>query len=314
VSRSLQRVDTGAVQKTCVSQVQLDVQVNPDTNAEIATFDHPNTDRMELRFQREETLEADHLPVVDDEVVPPTACHEALFNGFEAGYRFLMSNQAALLADDGPLSEVADTSLRVLLRPTRDYGEVKRRIRESASLRTGVPFGLAAERLARSVVGDDTAWPVYRHERRALRRYDVPRFTVAGDETVVRHDGEPVAELPDAAPADRVRRRIAELSTTDLTEPLDYLRLAFTSLAFRFVEGPLPVWRLSSTNSSSCVPSITSWAASTITSAVSSSSSPSRRLARAAACFTWPRASMNRRAKRRSLIGKFSLARCVWAP
>lgn len=38
MSRSLQRVDTGAVQKTCVSQVQLDVQVNPDTNAEIAEY------------------------------------------------------------------------------------------------------------------------------------------------------------------------------------------------------------------------------------------------------------------------------------
>jgi type 2 lantibiotic biosynthesis protein LanM len=103
-----------------------------------------------------------------------------------------------------------------------------------------VPFGLAAERLAGSVVGDDTAWPVYRHERRALRRYDVPRFTVAGDETVVRHDGEPVAELPDAAPADRVRRRIAELSTTDLTEQLDYLRLAFDSLSLSHRGAPAP--------------------------------------------------------------------------
>ena len=218
----------------------LDPDEAVDTNAEIATFDDPNTDRMELRFRREETLEADHLPVVDGEVVPPAACRDALFEGFEAGYRFLVSNRTALLADDGPLSGVADTSLRVLLRPTKDYGEVKRRIRESASLRTGVPFGLAAEQLAGNVVDDDTTWPVYRYERRALRRYDVPRFTVAGDETVVRHDGEPVAELPDATPADRVRRRIAGLSETDLAEQLDYLRLAFDSLSLSHGGAPTP--------------------------------------------------------------------------
>lgn len=209
-----------------------------DRDAEVVAFDHPNTDRMELYFREEETLEADHLPVVDGSVVGPRACRESLFEGFEAGYRVLLSNRAALLADDGPLAELSDAPVRVLLRATREYSRVKQQIRESSKLRTGVPFGLTAERLAALLDDDDDEWAVYRRERRALCRYDVPRFTVLGDETVVRHDGEPVAELPDATPAERVRRRIRGLSEADLAEQLDYLRLAFDSMSLSHAGSP----------------------------------------------------------------------------
>lgn len=216
----------------------LDPDDTVDTDAEVATFDHPNTDRMELRFRREVTMDADHLPTVSEEVVPPAECCDTLLEGFEAGYRFLLSRREELLSADGPLADLADTSVRVLLRGTRDYAAIRRRIRESASLRTGVPFGLTAERLAGGVVDSDGRWEVYEHERRALRRNDVPRFTVAGDETTLRHDGEPVAELADTPPVERVRERLAVLSERDLSEQLDYLRLAFDSLSLSHSSSP----------------------------------------------------------------------------
>lgn len=209
-----------------------------DTDAEIAALERPNTDAMELYFREEETLDADHLPTVDGEIVRPKACRESLLGGFESGYRFLLSNRAELLADDGPLAGLADTPVRVLLRATREYGRVKRQVRESSALRTGVPFGLAAEGLAAPVVDDDDEWAVYRRERRALRRYDVPRFTVVGDETVLRHDGDTVAELPDVSPVERVRRRVRALSEADLSEQLDYLRLAFDSMSLSHAAAP----------------------------------------------------------------------------
>lgn len=216
----------------------LDPDDTVETDAEVATFDHPNTDRMELRFRREVTMDADHLPTVSGEVVPPAECCDTLLEGFEAGYRFLVSRREELLSADGPVADLADTSVRVLLRSTRDYAAIRRRIRESASLRTGVPFGLTTERLAGSVVESDDRWTVYEHERRALRRNDVPRFTVAGDETTIRHDGEPVAELADTPPVERVRERLAALSERDLSEQLDYLRLAFDSLSLSHSSSP----------------------------------------------------------------------------
>jgi len=91
-------------------------------------------------------------------------------------------------------------------------------------------------------------------------------------------------------------------------------RLAITSLAFMFEEVPEPVWNTSTGNWSSWSPAITSSAAATMTSAVSSSTSPRSRFACAAAFFTTPSARTNRRLIPIPEIGKFSTARWVCAP
>ena len=83
-------------------------------------------------------------------------------------------------------------------------------------------------------------------------------------------------------------------------------RLAMTSLAFMFVDVPLPVWKTSTMNSSSSAPSMTSCAARMIAPARSSSSRPSSRLTIAACCLMRPMARMNPRGRRRSLIGKLT--------
>ena len=91
-------------------------------------------------------------------------------------------------------------------------------------------------------------------------------------------------------------------------------RLAITSLAFMLVDVPLPVWKTSTTNASSSLPSITSAAARWIRSRLASSSSFNSWLTWAAAHLTRPTAAMNGRGRPRLLIGKFSTARAVEAP
>ena len=87
-----------------------------------------------------------------------------------------------------------------------------------------------------------------------------------------------------------------------------------TSLAFMFVEVPEPVWKMSTTNWSSKSPSATSRAAAAMASDCAASSAPSSWFTCAAASLMDAIASMNDRLKRRSLIGKFSRARIVFAP
>ena len=91
-------------------------------------------------------------------------------------------------------------------------------------------------------------------------------------------------------------------------------RLEITSLAFMLVEVPDPVWNTSRTKALSSLPSMTSSAASTMASFSSSSIRPSSWLTTAASSFIAPRASTKRRGLRRSLMGKLSRARRVWAP
>jgi len=90
--------------------------------------------------------------------------------------------------------------------------------------------------------------------------------------------------------------------------------LAITSLAFMLVDVPEPVWKMSTGNSASHFPSITSRAALRMAPARLLSSNPSEWLTVAAAHFTSPIARMNERGNRRSLIGKFSIARAVCTP
>jgi len=80
-----------------------------------------------------------------------------------------------------------------------------------------------------------------------------------------------------------------------------------------FDDVPEPVWNTSIGNSPSWRPAITWSAAATIAAAVSASTTPSSRLAMAAARLIWPRAAMWCGEIPRPEIGKFSTARCVWA-
>ena len=91
-------------------------------------------------------------------------------------------------------------------------------------------------------------------------------------------------------------------------------RLAMTSLAFMLVWVPEPVWKTTSGKCSSRAPSMTSWAARTISSARSAGSRPSSALTSAAARLSTPRAPIMGRVKRRSPMRKFFSERWVWAP
>ena len=89
---------------------------------------------------------------------------------------------------------------------------------------------------------------------------------------------------------------------------------AMTSLVFMFVDVPLPVWKTSTTNWSSCLPSATACAAWMIGPPRSAGSRPRSMLTCAAAFLISPMARMNERGTRSGLIWKFTSARRVWAP
>ena len=82
------------------------------------------------------------------------------------------------------------------------------------------------------------------------RRRDVDG---GGDHVVGR-----LAHVDGVVGVDRATCRPGRLLSCSLATP------AITSLVFMFVEVPLPVWKMSTTNWSSCLPSATAWAAWTI--------------------------------------------------
>ena len=90
-------------------------------------------------------------------------------------------------------------------------------------------------------------------------------------------------------------------------------RVAMTSLAFMLLDVPDPVWKTSSGNWSSWFPAVTSAAAAAMRSAISGSTTPSWLLTRAAAPLIRPRACTTAGSIGVPEMGKFSIARWVWA-
>ncbi len=87
-----------------------------------------------------------------------------------------------------------------------------------------------------------------------------------------------------------------------------------TSFMFMFDDVPDPVWNTSIGKCASCLPMATSWAASWIAFAMSFGMTPSWPLTVAATPLIVARAPISARSIGLPEIGKFSTARCVWAP
>lgn len=202
------------------------------TGVQVPTFERPNTDVMELRYEDTATVAGDSLPRLDGERVGPRERSDRIAEGFAETYRFLLDRRAALLADDGPLAAFADAEFRFIYRPSSAYRSVLAPLTTPECHRTGRALGCKTERLARPFAAgdaDDRFWPVYEAERTALWRADVPRFSVRADDTALRHDGAPVADVFDESPLERTRQRVRSLSESDLDEQVDLLELAYCS-------------------------------------------------------------------------------------
>lgn len=194
------------------------------------TFSHPNTDAMELGYEGTTTIEGESLAHVDGETFDPREYCEELIAGFEKTYDFLLDNREQLLDDDGPLSTLKDLDVRYFYRSTSTYAKVRRPLLRSPRLRSGLSASVKIELLAKWIDWEDfdeDQWAVYRAERDALWRLDVPRFTVNTSGRDVSLEGRTLESVLDATPFEQVRRRIQTLSPEDRSRQVDYFVTAY---------------------------------------------------------------------------------------
>ena len=181
----------------------------------------PNTDLMRARETSVTVGETENTPTLDGEPRLPDDHLDALRAGYER------ANAAVRRLDEE--GELRDTVIeptvdwtarsRVIYRPTAVYASL---------LESAVGIEPLGSGLRLSVVFDELVWPfvtdtvesetfrgVCAAERRALRRFDVPRFTARRDETVVRHDGTPTGATADRTGPAALEARLASMDTVD---------------------------------------------------------------------------------------------------
>lgn len=189
-----------------------------------------NRDAMGVEYERPTLPDNLGVPRNDGEILRPEGYETAVCAGFEETYRFFLDQQETLLSNESPLEVFEGIETRFIFRPTSTYRDYVDATAFPERLRSGIEYGLHVEGLAKALLESSAAdehWPLYEREQAALRRLDVPRFTVRTDEPTIRHRGQPlVADAFAEAGLFRIRRRIERLSEANLQEQLAYVRLS----------------------------------------------------------------------------------------
>jgi len=159
-----------------------------------------------------------HLPRTDGgEVADPVQWMPALLEGFDAGYRVLEEHRGALSDPSGPLGQLHDAPVRVVLRDTRIYERLRK-----AGLEPGFTHATAERRqLYRPLFPDPDhdpssgEWRLAQAEMESLERGDIPSFAVTGDSTAVMDDVGRIFGAGGTGAWTTLRARLAALGEED---------------------------------------------------------------------------------------------------
>lgn len=227
----------GAGPETLAGFGAADGQVEVTT--ERPTVEAVNTDVMTVTDGESTVDRRASTPSVRGSPRPPGDHLEALVRGFEATYRTVreLHEESRLLPDVVDPAGIAGAETRYIYRPTPRYSSVLQSAVSRPALRDGARLSVAFEELAvpffdgRIDSGD--YWPLYAAERRALRRFDVPRFATRPGETGLYHDGEPTGVETAAPGLERFRDRLDRMGPDDRRRQVSLLERCFESGAGR---------------------------------------------------------------------------------
>ncbi len=150
-------------------------------------------------------------------------------DGFVAGFadyaKFLLQrirNANPEILFDG----FAGVAVRRVIRPTRFYDMLLRRLKDHRSMDDGALWSAQADfmsRLAEWDKDDDPLWPLQRAERDALLALNVPHFTSPSDGSAI-GDGAGIAVRTDATPGlARARARLQNLDDREIAWQIDVI-------------------------------------------------------------------------------------------
>jgi type 2 lantibiotic biosynthesis protein LanM len=197
-----------------------------------------NTDRMNYGLGEVEiTPPTQHIPALNGETTNFSDWIEAIAEGFELMYRFLIEKREALLSSDSPLWSMKKEPIRYLFRNTNSYFKIFDKLDHVKYLRDGVDRSIGLEILKRSCGRPEEKpkiWPLIQNEREQIEQLDIPFFSIYADTDVLDLPANNRVEGVFLAPSfDFVIQRIQNLSEQDLGLQLQLIN---ATLYLRIIE------------------------------------------------------------------------------
>lgn len=216
-----------------------------------------NADGMRLGYTTICSEPNDNLPILNGNPQSPEDYLEALVDGFEVMYRWLLSHRNELLSDDSPLTSFNHQTCRLVFRNTRIYASILMQSYVPELLQYGVDRSIGLDVLSRAFMVSNEKpdyWPMLAAESQAMEQGDIPFFTVSTANTQLLLPTGLISLDPDASIFDAMLAHIQALSKADLAFQLKLIRLSYAS---RFMQEPLYTYTCSLETDKSLTATIT---------------------------------------------------------
>ena len=185
-----------------------------------------NTDAMRPAKVEEASAATPNLPHVKGRYAKFNEHLESFISGF-ADYASFLSDQARKTTPAVLLQGFAGLEVRKVVRPTRFYYMLLRRLKNHRSMADGVIWSAQADFIARLSDWDkhtDPLWPLHRAERAALVSLNVPHFLTPSDGAVV-HDAYGISARTAAIPGlQRAQARLHNLDQAEIAWQIEVIR------------------------------------------------------------------------------------------
>lgn len=194
-------------------------------------WESTGTDMMHVARKRMAMGGGQNLPTMQGSEVNVVTYSDALVHGFDSVYHTLLRHRNELLAADGPLAGFGEVEVRVILRPTKIYGQLLNESYHPNMLRNALDRDRFFDRLWVDIERQPKLARVYPSERRDLQGGDIPMFsTVPDSKDLFDSVGERIPEFFPQSGMELVKQRLNELSEEDFARQEWFIRGSLTSL------------------------------------------------------------------------------------
>jgi lantibiotic modifying enzyme len=201
------------------------------TPHQVPRWEGTGTDEMKLTRQRVELQAAQNQPTLNGEKVNVLDYAEAIASGFTNVYRLLLQHREELLAENSPLANFAEDTVRVIVRATRTYAMLLSESFHPDMLRNALDRDRLFDRLWLAVEHLPHLAQLIPAEREDLLAGDIPMFTARpASRDIWTSSGWQIPNFLDRSGLISARDRLRQLSETDLERQLWIIRASLASL------------------------------------------------------------------------------------
>lgn len=207
-----------------ISMGALEPSVYP---VQMLQWDDVNTPRMLLRSTTEHIKIVTNLPTLNGQPVPVVGFRDAFLNGFGETIHFLSSHRDAVLAAIDA-AEPHRLVIRKVVRPTRFYYMLLKRLYDHRNMKDSVAWSLEADFVARLFDWDsdnEEPWRLACSERRQLHELCIPHFTMQTETNIIGDRHGPVTRLHIDLGLEVARSRLATLSPDTIDVQAEIVRV-----------------------------------------------------------------------------------------